>query len=976
MEPGNQKGTAPSTELDTNEITSMSTSIPNKQNTKCKQNMYISSPITDKAEQLNLLVINFQSIRNKKEELELMLIEQNIDIVLGSETHLSTDISDNELLHPSYTCYRRDREDGYGGVIIITKKRFAVEKIVTSKTCEFLAVKIQTRKQPIIIATAYRPPRSTIVEAENIKKELIMLHSKFKANPIWFGGDLNLPDIDWSTNSITKHQYPKEINECFLDTFSTCNLEQIVDFPTRGPNTLDIMTTNRPNLVTNCSPNMGLSDHDTSIYLEIDCHAKKTKPVKRQIFLWNQADINILQQHVAAEVANFMTNNSLETHIDNMWGSFRKLVETSMKFVPSKLSSTRFSQPWVTKSCKRLSRRKKRAYNRARRTTLQSDWDKFKALTKETRTTCKQAFNKYVRDCICPDINKNRKRFFSFIKSKKCDNIGVSPLRDKSGKVHVDDKTKAILLNQQFVSVFSNDDGKCPNMTSPRSPTMPEITVTVNGVKQLLTNIDPYKASGADMVPARFLKEFATEIAPALTLIFNASLRQGIVPSEWKEAIINPTYKPGKNDRGNAENYRPISLTSISCKILEHIIHSNVIKHLEYKSILTDTQHGFRKRRSCVTQLVLVANDFAKSLNRSKQLDTILLDFSKAFDKVNHRKLLLKMDHYGIRGQVLDWVSNFLNGRTQRVVINGESSPNANITSGVPQGTVLGPLLFLIYINDIPDRVKSHLRLFADDSYLYRIINSQQDTIQLQKDLDELIKWENEWSMEFHPDKCKLLRVTNKMNPIHSDYHMHSQKLSTVDTAKYLGVVLHKKLSWKPHVDAMCKKADKTRGFLQRNLRGCPQDVKSQCYKTYVRPILEYASVVWDPAGEGNQHLRYQVEMVQRRAARSVTGDWRTTSSVSEMIKTLGWETLENRRLQSRLSFLHSYCHKTIDIPETIATRARGVNINYQIINPVLRCYNNSFVPTTVRQWNSLPPHIRNEVDATKFKSKLNNINL
>ena len=191
----------------------------------------------------------------------------------------------------------------------------------------------------------------------------------------------------------------------------------------------------------------------------------------------------------------------------------------------------------------------------------------------------------------------------------------------------------------------------------------------------------------------------------------------------------------------------------MTCKLLEHIIHSNIIKHLEANAILSDTQHGFRKRRGCDTQLVMVVNDFAKNLNYSQQLDTILLDFSKAFDKVNHHKLLIKMDHYGIRGKLLDWMKDFLSERTQQMVVNGESSTKEKVTSGVPQGTVLGPLLFLIYINDLSDRVKSQIWLFADDSYLYRTINNPQDTVQLQQDLDELTKWENEWSMEFHPDK-------------------------------------------------------------------------------------------------------------------------------------------------------------------------------------------------------------------------------
>ena len=211
------------------------------------------------------------------------------------------------------------------------------------------------------------------------------------------------------------------------------------------------------------------------------------------------------------------------------------------------------------------------------------------------------------------ELKNNPKIFFSFIKSKKCENIGVSPLRYSKGKLHTDDKVKANLLNRQFISVFSNDDAITPTMLSTRIANMPEITVTINGVTKLLEKLNPYKVSGPDMVSARFLKE----------------------------ALINPIYKKGKNDRGIAENYRPISLTSVTCKLLEHIIHSNIIKHLEANEILSDTQHGFRKRRGRDTQLVMVVNDFAKNLNYSQQLDTILLGFSKAFDKVNHRKLLI-----------------------------------------------------------------------------------------------------------------------------------------------------------------------------------------------------------------------------------------------------------------------------------------------------------------------------------------------
>ena len=301
------------------------------------------------------------------------------------------------------------------------------------------------------------------------------------------------------------------------------------------------------------------------------------------------------------------------------------------------------------------------------------------------------------------------------------EHVGVSPLRDSQGRIQTDDKKKATILNDQFASVFSKEDDITPHLSSPICISMPDIIVTL-GVKKLLLKLKPNKSTGPDLISARFLKEVATKIAPAITLLFNASLNQGAIPTEWKEAYISPIYKVGKKDRGIPENYRPISLTSVTSKVLEHIVYSNVMTLLAQLNILTDVQHGVRKRRGCETQLTLVINDLAEALNNTEQVDTILLDFSKAFDKVNHRKLYIKLRHYGIRGTLLDWFKDFLTGRTQQVVINGEMSSKAVIKSGVPQGTVLGPLLFLVYINDLPEKITSSLKLFTELSTTLKII--------------------------------------------------------------------------------------------------------------------------------------------------------------------------------------------------------------------------------------------------------------
>ena len=947
--------------------------------------LHASSPVSGSVrarpampEKLRLMVINFQSIKNKKDLLGVML-EDNFDVIIGTETWLNPDIEDSEILPPTHKAFRRDRVDGYGGVILIFKQDLVVRELPMSDSVEFLIAQVECKsKCPVIVGVFYRPPNTGIDYMNGLCDSITQVVTQNQACPLWIGGDINLPDIDWETNSLIGYSTTRLINNTFIECLEHNNLDQIVSFPTRGNKTLDILTTNRPSLVNACSPMPGISDHDTAVLAEVDCSPKRDKPVRRKLYMWGRANLEQLKEYVQREVHAYVGNYSTSTPVQNLWDGFKSIIESSLsRFVPSKFSSTRFSQAWVTRHCRHIIRRKKRAYKKARKTNNQLDWNRFKALKKKSQRECRRAYQDFVANMICPDLKGNPKKFWGFIKGKRCDNNGVAPLTT-NGVTHVDDRTKANVLNRQFASVFSSDLNPAPDLGDSGVPTMGDIWISVGGVAKLLSAVKPHKASGPDNIPARFLKECAREIAPALSLVFQASLNQSRIPDDWRAAWVAPVFKKG--DRSRAGNYRPVSLTSICCKTLEHIIYSNIMSHFTSNNILTDYQHGFRSGRSCETQLILTIEDLARGLDSAKQIDAVLLDFSKAFDKVSHSKLLLKLDYYGVRGKVQAWIRDFLSDRTQAVVLRGNFSDLAPVTSGVPQGTVLGPLLFLAYINDLPMNLSATPRLFADDCLLYREIATPEDGQLLQRDLDQLQQWEIDWSMEFNPGKCEVLRITNKKKIIDTEYKIRGQVLPRVNSAKYLGVTIHNKLSWNPHVDRIAKKANSTRAFLQRNLHGAPTPVRAQCYKTFVRPILEYAATAWAPhTGINIQKL----ESVQRRAARFAVGDWRRTSSVSAMLSTLGWETLEERRARMRIAMLYNITCGNVAINGDSFVKAvpshhstRGASQKFVVPSCRTNIYKASFFPDAIRRWNKLPCAITEATSEDSLKVGLTGIKL
>lgn len=345
------------------------------------------------------------------------------------------------------------------------------------------------------------------------------------------------------------------------------------------------------------------------------------------------------------------------------------------------------------------------------------------------------------------------------------------------------------------------------------------------------------------------------------------------------------------------------------------------------------------------------------------------MDFSKAFDKVSHDRLVYKLNRAGIDPLTINWIKSFLSDRTQKVVVDGEGSESVPVTSGVPQGSVLGPILFLIFIDDLPNYTQySQVRLFADDTIVYLSISSIDDCNKLQQDLQNLERWEQDWLMQFHPAKCNVLRITKKNTRTSYPYMLHGEVLEEVTAAKYLGITISNDMSWDKHIDKTVSKANSKLCFLKRNLKVKNQKAKETAYKTIVRPTLEYCSTVWDPH---SQQQARNLEQVQRRAARWVTGRFHNTSSVSNMISDLGWKDLAQRRAVSRLTMLFKITKGLVDIPIGFYVNFQRNGVHLQPIHARTNYYQFSFFPRTVSDWNSLSRDILQAQTLATFKNKI-----
>ena len=623
-------------------------------------------------------------------------------------------------------------------------------------------------------------------------------------------------------------------------------------------------------------------------------------------------------------------------------------------------------------------------FSRAQRTNNPSDIEKHQDKRREAKIAWKEAESKFYSDIEnkLQNYPNNSRNYWQIIKSVVCNKKSEAiPCIVDGDSIATSNKEKAEILNSFFAAQSTMPpappDHQLPPFRYLTNDPLYSVQTSPHEVFKILTHLKTNKACGPDLISNKILNECAISLSEPLADLFNKSFNQGKFPQSWKHANVTPIHKKG--DRQSKSNYRPISLLCNISKVQERIVYNRLYEHCTKHNLLTDKNSGFKPFDSTINRLIHLTHQIYNGIDMKKDTLIVFLDISKAFDRVWHPGLLHKLREFGITGTLYDWLVSYLSDRNQKVVIGGEESTTLKTNAGVPQGSILGPLLFLIFINDIIQVVKNPIFLFADDASLLNIFNNLNEAIaSINEDLQNLSQWALIWRVTFNAIKTVFMIISMRLqNQNHNPtLFLNGVPLKQVKQECYLGMVLASNMSWKEHIHRSTAKASKKIGILYNMKDKLSRSAKTVYYTSFIRPLLEYGSAVFDNCTAFESH---SLERVQRRAAVLCTGAFRRTSSIL-LLNEVGWNTLTNRRKDAKLILMFkiikgltpSYLTDLIP-PQVQSTTHYPLRNRTHFRVPLARTQlnNNSFIPATLRQWNALDPDIRNSRTLPTFKTKI-----
>ena len=842
---------------------------------------------------------------------------------------------------------------------------------------------------PCFLFFCYRPPNfPPATFFQNLSTNLTTV-SNF---PIFVLGDFNARQKPWDSgpsNPAGTH---------FRNLLLDFGLTQCVMTPTRfspdesSSSTLDLFATNRPDVVDSITTSDPISDH-CGVFARLSLRRPPNSPL-RSLCLpdYERTDWTALR----TTIYNLPLFEAIQgtTDVDVAWQVWRGLVWNAvLQHVPFRTITLRPKNKfWMNSYLHKLSRRKLRLFRAATRQQTQVAWDAYKSFRNFCNaefTRAKKQYTKRQQNTLQSETDGSRTWW---TKAKRLSRISTPQTSLPTLKCPETDTIadtppeKAELLANFFATQCTSPT---PPMTFPvgapyplpeEHPMFDFPLITEHTVMRCLRRLPPSKSSGCSVLSHRVLREIAPAVCASLTYLYNLSIKTGTFPNDWKTAVVTPIFKNrGKTE--NPSNYRPISLLPAVGKILDHIQSQALCRYLVDRNILTEHQFGFLPERSTTQQLIYITDRWLTALNDSKRVLAAFMDFNKAFDRVWHPGLLLKLGNCGLQPNALRWLSDYLSDRKLVVRVDSTLSSPQLITAGVPQGSHLGPVLFTAFINDLPSAVRVPTELYADDALLHQVFSRSHpsdDVAVLQASLSAASSWATCWNGRFSPEKTVLMEIkpSNSASTPLSPVLLEGQPVNILVHHKHLGITFQSDLSWSAHLEKLISKGTQRAGLLKLMSRTLPSDVIAKLYLHYVRPVLEYASPLWHSATPATTALA--MERIQASIARTVLrADWMTPKD--QLLEQLAWPSLRWRRTVASLAMFHKLLHMqhtplSTCIPphlSELSSRSRRKPLDVRLPPTRTSRYAKSFFFHCSLLWNSLPSSLQRIKSTTLFQHNL-----
>lgn len=932
----------------------------------------------------------------------------NNELFIGlSETWLQSH-KDAELHIDGYTLFRRDsirkkksRGRLTGGAAIYIRDDVAASSDVLfdySSNC-IQIICTYSKKENLVIVTTYRQPDdkyhgnpSPPVEFKTALNSLkSAIHDISPTPDIVMGGDYNLPHTEWPHGKPTaKATVEDRIMLNYLNEF--CNdllLTQMVKNAThKDGNTLDLVFVNNTDLIHDITiyPVLQSTSHHhvvqcTTSYQVKHVQKNNTRPPQTSFNSLNffHKDVNWKALNDDLNAVDWTTLFKDKDQDEILDIFYEKCYELCSLHVPVKTSKDNIKHSKVVRYRRSLSRKRKRikiqltrCKSETKREHLHNELIQIeKDMQKSHRSSAEYEESKAVES-----IGINSKYFYSYAKKKSKVKSKIGPLIDNNGKLTGDSKEMAELLSQQYSKVFSTPR---PSTTVPNqkcTESLNDINFSENDIERAIDELRYNAAAGKDGFSAVLLKNCKHSLVYPLVYFWRKCLDVGQIPAVLKQSVITPIHKG--DSRSTPANYRPVALTSHIIKIFEKVLRSNIIQHFDKNNLFNNSQHGFRSGRSCLSQLLEHLDTLLSLLEDGSNVDVVYLDFSKAFDKVDFNIVLNKFKSLGIGGRIHTWLTSFLTNRLQSVIVDGVLSDPKPVLSGVPQGSVLGPLVFLVLIGDIDDDViHSIVKSFADDTRATKNINSIDDTKKLQEDLEKIYKWTVDNNMALNDTKFELLRYgLNLLIKMESFYTTPTGlKIDAKDQAKDLGVIMSNDCSFDKQIEKVVTKAKSLISWILRTFKTRQVKPMLLLYKSLVLPILEYCSVLWSPSSPGQIKA---LDQLQWSYIRKIAGNY--DLDYWDCLKKLKMYSLQRRRERYRIIYIWKILENMVpNINNKVSPYfhvRHGRKCRIPLINAnskVKSAQDSSITFQGVKLFNVLPKEIRNisKVKLEVFKSAL-----